>query len=293
MDRKEYLKGLAFGTSGFIMWGLLPLYWKMVQAISPYQVFSHRVIWSFVFVLGILHYKGLLKGFKRVVFDRGQLKRILLPAFFISVNWLLYIWAVNNNYVIETSLGYFINPLVLTVFGAIFYKERLNRLQKIGVFFAVAGVLVKTLYYGRVPVIALTLAFAFASYGLFKKKSSLTSLEGLGLETLIISIPALGYLLLMESQGGGIIGNLSLLFWPLIMLSGVMTATPLIFYSEAVKRLPLSIMGFLQYIAPTIMMVLAIFVFKEPFDLIELGAFTLIWIGLGFFSYSQYLLLKG
>ncbi len=293
MDRKEYLKGLAFGVSGFILWGLLPLYWKTVQAISPYQVFSHRVVWSFIFVLGILKYKGQLKAFLGVITDLKQVKHILLPAFFISVNWLLYIWAVNNNYVIETSLGYFINPLVLTVFGAIFYKERLNRLQAIGVGFAVAGVLVKTLYYGRVPLIALTLAFAFALYGLFKKKSSLTSLQGLGLETLLISLPAVGYLFFMEGQGQGIVGNLPLLFWPLIMLSGVMTATPLIFYSEAVKRLPLSIMGFLQYIAPTIMMVLAIFIFKEPFNVIELGAFSLIWIGLGFFSYSQYRLLKG
>ena len=292
MDRKNYIQGLMYASSAFVIWGLLPLYWKMVSAINPYQIFSQRVVWSFVFVLILIGIKGGLKTFKEIIQDSKNWLYIIGPAFIISINWLVYIWAVNNNYVIESSLGYFINPIVLTGFGAIFFKERLSRLQKIGMVFATSGVLIKSFIYGQIPYIALVLAVSFAIYGLLKKKSPFNSLNGLGFETLIISVPALCYLIFTETTGIGITGNLPWNFWLLIALSGVVTATPLLFYSEGTKRLALSVVGFLQYIGPTIMLILGIFVFKEPFDISSLIPFILIWIGLGFFVFSQYKLLS-
>lgn len=292
MDRKNYIKGLLYGAAAFTMWGLLPLYWKLVNAITPYQIFSQRVVWSFLFILCIMILKNQLPVLLTAIKSPREWKRILLPSILISVNWLLYIWAVNNNYVIETSLGYYINPLVLTILGFIFYKERLNNYQKIGIGFATLGVVVKTILYGKLPIVALVLAVCFGSYGLLKKKSSLDSLTGLGFETLIIGVPALVYLIFIEIGGQGITGNLSIHFWFLIAISGIVTATPLIMYSESTKKLPLNVVGFLQYIAPTIALVLGIFVFDEPFDVGSLIAFSFIWLGLGFFSYSQFKLLK-
>jgi chloramphenicol-sensitive protein RarD len=292
MEKKSYVEGLVMGTGAFILWGLLPLYWKLVKAISPYQIFAHRVVWSFLFVMIILGFRGLLPNYKVLISQKKNWINILGPAFFISINWLVYIWAVNNDYVIESSLGYFINPLVLTAFGAIFYKERLTKLQFIGIGLATVGVLIKSIYYGQIPYIALVLAFSFAIYGLLKKKSKVDSLNGLAFETLVIGIPALIYVLQTEFSGSGIAGNLPSYYWGLIAMSGVATATPLLLYAEGTKRLPLSVVGFLQYIAPTIMLFLGVLVFKEPFNQSDLFPFVLIWIGLMCFSYSQYKLLK-
>lgn len=292
VEKKNYVEGLVMGALAFTLWGLLPLYWKLVKAISPYQIFAHRVVWSLLFVLIILSARQKLPEYKRIVMEPKNWIGILGPAFFISINWLLYIWAVNNDYVIESSLGYFINPLVLTLFGAIFYRERLNKLQLIGIGLATTGVILKSFSYGRVPYIALVLAISFAIYGLLKKKSNLDSLNGLGFETLVIGIPSLIYLTFTELHGNGLAGNLPTHYWFLIALSGVATATPLLLYAEGTKRLPLSVIGFLQYISPSIMLVLGVFVFKEPFLKSDLGPFVLIWVGLLFFSYSQYKLLS-
>ena len=292
MERKNYIEGLILGGLAFVIWGLLPLYWKLVNAITPYQIFAQRVVWSFVFVIVILFLTKRLGKLKIAIQSPKQWRLILLPTIFISINWLLYIWAVNNNFVIETSLGYYINPLVLTLFGAIFYKERLNTYQKIGIGLAGAGVLFKTIIYGKLPIVSIVLAVCFASYGLLKKRSALDSLTGLAFETLIIGIPSLGYILFAEQSGIGISGNQPLSFWFLIAISGIVTATPLLMYAESTKKLPLNVVGFLQYISPTIALMLGVFVFNEPFDLASLMAFSLIWIGLGFFSYSQFKLLK-
>lgn len=292
MERKRYIEGLLMGGGAFVLWGLLPLYWKWVKAISPYEIFAQRVIWSFVFVLFILKYKGRMATFLKMMTDPKQIVKTIVPAFVISLNWMTYIWSVNNGYVIEASLGYYINPLVLTLFGFIFFKEKLTKGQKIGIGFAAVGVIYKTVTYGRVPYFALILAFCFAIYGLLKKKSDLSSLDGFGIETFIIGIPSLFYLFFIEGTGRGITGNLPPYFWLMISLSGIMTATPLLLYAEGTKRLPLNIVGFLQYIAPTISLFLGIFVFGEAFDMDGLFAFGLIWIGLIVFSADQYLLLK-
>ncbi len=291
-NKKNYMVGLCFGAGSFAIWGLLPLYWKLVAALTPYQIFSHRVVWSLLFILFILLIQKELKNFTALLRQPKMWLKILGPAFFISINWLTYIWSVNNGYVIEASLGYFINPLVLTLFGFIFFRERLNTLQVVGITLAALGVVYKTVTYGQVPYIALVLAVSFAIYGLLKKFSKLDSVKGLGFETLIIGIPALIYLVNQETSGLGITGHMPPSFWLLIGLSGIVTATPLIFYAESTKRLPLNVVGFLQYISPSLSLMLGIFVFKESFDFNSLIAFILIWAGLVFFSLSQYLTVK-
>lgn len=292
MNKKDYIKGLISGVLAFTLWGLLPLYWKSVSAINPYQIFAHRVVWSLIFLIAILVIRKDFNRFKNLVKDKRTFFITIGPAIFISINWLVYIYTVNSGFVLEASLGYYINPLVLTLFGAIFFKERLTKLQKIGIGFASVGVIIKTLLYGRLPQYALILAVSFAIYGLLKKKSSLDSLTGLAFETLIIGIPTSIYLIFVETKGIGIIGNLEGMFWLLIAMSGIVTAVPLLLYSEGTKKLPLTVVGFLQYIAPTIGLFLGIYVFKEPFSSKELLPFILIWIGLGFFTYSQVRLLK-
>lgn len=291
-QRKNHLIGLMYGAGAFILWGLLPLYWKLVSAMTPYQIFSHRVVWSLVFMVIILLIRRQLTGFIHLIKQPDMWLRVLGPAIFISINWLVYIWSVNSGYVIEASLGYFINPLVLTIFGALFFKEKTTPLQAIGILLAATGVIYKTLAYGHVPWIALVLAFSFATYGLLKKLSPLDSVMGLSFETLIISMPALGYLLSQEAGGLGITGRLPLYYWLLIGVSGIATATPLLMYSESTKRLPLSVLGFLQYISPTISLFLGIFIFNEAFSTKDFMAFSLIWTGLVCFSISQYKALK-
>lgn len=287
MERKETIKGLICGALAFGIWGMLPLYWRLVQSLNAYQLFSHRVVWSFIFVCGLLLNKGQMNHFLTLLKDKKQFKIVAASALFISVNWLTYIWAVNNNRIVEASLGYFINPLVLTLFGSIFFKERVSGLQKIGIAFAASGVLYKTILYGTLPIIALILAISFAIYGLLKKKANLDSLTSLASETLMISIPTLGYLVLVETTGQGITGNLPFYFWFLIAFSGVATATPLILYAESAVRLPLYALGFLQYISPTLSLLLGVFIFGEAFDSKSMIAFGLIWIGLILFSYAQ------
>ncbi|MCH4886704.1 EamA family transporter RarD [Acidaminobacter sp. JC074] len=292
MNKKEYIKGLIYGGLAFIIWGLLPLYWKLVKALNPYQVFTHRVFWSVLFVSVVMIYKKQFKDFLVLLKDKNNWLMTLGPAFFISINWLTYIWGVNNGFVIETSLGYYMNPLVLTLLGAIFYRERLDRLQAVGIGLAGIGVLIKVFAYGDVPVLALVLAISFAVYGLLKKKSKFTSLTGLGFETVIVGIPATLIIVFTEVTGQGIQGNLHPSFWLLIALSGALTAIPLLLYGEGTKRLPLKVVGFLQYIAPTIGLFLGIFVFNEPFSMDELVPFLIIWAGLICFVVSQVRMLK-
>lgn len=292
MDRKSYIQGLAYGGAAYFMWGLLPLYWKLVSALSAYQIFAQRVVWSFLFVLILLQARKRLGAFIDKLRSGSVWLGGLAAAAFISINWLTYIWGVNNGYVVESSLGYYINPLVLTLFGRMIYGERMTRLQGMGILSALVGVVLSTWFYHRIPYVGLTLAFSFAIYGVLKKRSTLDSLQGLTLETLIVGAPALIYLVYGEWSGQGITGNLPAWFWVLIAFSGVVTSVPLLFYAEGVKRLPLNVLGFLQYISPTISLILGVTVFHESFDSGRLLSFGFIWLGLVLFSWSQVQLLS-
>ena len=292
MDKKEHVKGLVMAGLAYGIWGLLPLYWKLVEVLGPDQIFAQRIVWSFLFLAVILSSKGQFKTLIEVFQSRQKSMNGLMCMLFISINWFTYIWAVNNGYVIEASLGYYINPLVTTALGSLVFKEKLNKLQGIGFILASAGVIYLTFNYQHIPIIALVLAGSFALYGVFKKKSHLDSIVGLSFETLILGIPALGYLIFAEANGNGFLGNTPPLFWLLISLSGVATSIPLLFYAESVKRLPLGVIGFMQYISPTISLILGIFIFREAFDTTMLIAFIMIWMALIFYSIDQYRVLN-
>lgn len=291
MERTRYTQGLMFASASYIIWGFLPLFWRLLHGVSPLVILCNRVIWSFIFVLLILGMKGKLKDFLQTIKNRKMWGKLVVPSIFLTTNWLIYLWAVSNGYVIEASLGFFINPLIFTILGTLFFKERLTPLQWIGIALAGLGVVIKTIYYQKIPFVGLLLGIAFPLYGFFKKKSSLDSLNGLAFETLLIGCPALIYLIFAEYSGHGLSGNFPAYYWVITGFSGVVTAIPLLLYGAGAQRLPLTVAGFFQYISPIIMLFLGIFVFGEPFQTLDFIPFVCIWIGLICFSFSQYKLL--
>lgn len=289
---KTYQKGLYNGIIAFSIWGLLPLYWKLLKAIPAIQIFSHRIFWSFVFLFLIIQYQQKREAFKQLLRDKKRMLYVVLCAFFISCNWYIYIWGVNAGFVIECSLGYYINPLAVVLLGTLVLKEKLSNYQKIAFGFATIGVLNLTFNYGRFPWIALALAFSFAMYGLFKKLADSDAIVGLAMETTLLAPVAFIYISYNETTGVGVIHNVPTLTILILLTVGIATAIPLLLYSNAVNYLPLSVVGFLQYIAPTIGLFLGIFIFKETFTMTHLISFSFIWVGLVIYSYAQYTRLK-
>lgn len=283
-------KGIAYGLAAYGLWGLLPIYWKYLQQIPATEILAHRMVWSLVFVVVLLAYQGKWAWLKPAL----QNKRVVLIYFvagaFLALNWGVYIWAVNAGFIIETSLGYFINPLVNVLFGFLFLGERLRPWQVAAVGIAAAGVLYLTYSYGALPWIALTLAFSFGTYGLLKKKATLDSLEGFSLETALLFLPALAYLLYLNAQGVGSFGQVDLSTTVLLALTGIATAVPLIFFAAAARRTTLTALGIMQYIAPTMQFLLGIYLYQEPFDQDRLIGFVLIWIALVIYTAESLIL---
>ncbi len=284
----SYQKGLLSGFIAFTLWGLLPLYWKLLKQVPSIQIFSHRIFWSFIFLMVILRYYNKLGSLQQLFKDKKRMMYVALCSATISLNWYLYIWAVNSGYVIEASLGYYINPLAVILLGTLVLKEKLSQPQKIAFIFAFCGVLNLTINYGQFPLIAMTLAITFALYGLFKKLANADPLTGLTMETLFVAPFALLYILSNEFSGVGVLGQVPLPIILLLTTAGIATATPLIFYAKAANAIPLSVIGLLQYIAPTISLFLGIFVFHETFTMTHFVSFGLIWTGLAIYSFSQW-----
>jgi len=284
----NYNKGLLSGLIAFILWGFLPLYWKLLQSITPIQIFSHRILWSFVFLTAIMTIKGRMGELIELTKDKKRFFYVILCSLTISLNWYLYIWAVNSGFVIEASLGYYINPLAVVLLGTLVLKEELTKAQKIAFGFAFLGVLNLTVNYGKFPLVALALASTFALYGLFKKLAATEAFLGLTMETLIITPFAMLYIGQNELQGIGVLGNIPPMTILLLTTAGIATATPLIFYAKATNAIPLSVVGLLQYIAPTISLFLGVFIFKETFTTTHFVSFALIWSGLAYYSLSQW-----
>lgn len=283
-----YNKGLLSGLIAFILWGFLPLYWKLLKQVPPIQIFSHRIFWSFIFLIGILRFTNRLPELKSLIKDKKRMLYVGLCALTISLNWYLYIWAVNSGYVIEASLGYYINPLAVILLGTLVLKEKLSKPQKVAFVFAFIGVLNLTINYGQFPLVALALATTFALYGLFKKLAATEAFLGLTMETIIITPFAALFIGQNELSGVGVIGNVPLHVILILTTAGIATATPLIFYAKATNAIPLSVVGLLQYIAPTISLFLGIFVFKETFTATHFASFAFIWAGLAYYSISQW-----
>lgn len=284
IDQKQRTYGFFSALIAFLLWGLLPIYWKSLITVNPFEILCHRVLWSLVFIAVVL---TVMRGWKdtfaplRSARDIGILA---LSSLMIGGNWLLYIWAVNTNHVIETSLGYYINPLVNVLLGFVFFRERLKPLQVVAIGLAAVGVANAVIAYGELPWISLTLAVSFAFYGLLRKIANVESLPGLFLETMVLAPLALTYLLKLEYDGTAAFLTQGMNIDLLLIGAGAATATPLIGFAYGARRLQLTTLGLLQYIAPTIAFCLGVFVYKEHFTPSHLVTFALIWSGLAVYT---------
>ncbi len=278
------MKGFFLALGAYICWGLFPIYWKWLGHVSPLQVIGHRIIWSFLLLLAILFITRRLIAFHRTALNWRTFWASLLAAILIGSNWLVYVWAVNSNLILEASLGYFINPLISVSLGVIILRERLRRLQWLPILMAGSGVIYLSIIYGRVPWVALFLAISFSIYGLVKKLSPLDALFGLTIETGILFTPALLYLLVLLTTGEGAFFHEDTLTHLLLIGAGAITSLTLLLFSSAAKKLSLSLLGFMEYIAPTLAFLLGVLVYKEPFDSTRLVGFGIVWIALGLFT---------
>lgn len=278
---QEQRRGLAITAFTFTLWGLVPVYWHLLKAVPSQQIIAHRIIWSTVLVVAWLLLNNGLGWWKAIAAQPRALPTLALSSVAIAFNWGLYIWAINAGHVIETSLGYFINPLVSVVLGVVVLKERLRRLQWLAVGCAALGVAWLTFDAGTPPWIALGLACSFGLYGLLRKMISVDPVAGLGMESLYLFLPAIGFALWSENgHGGAFFSGWGWRNDALLIFGGAVTALPLIGFAYGVKRIPLSLVGILQYIAPSIGLLLGVFFFREPFDMAKAVGFAAIWTGL-------------
>jgi len=284
--------GIWYGLAAYTLWGFLPLYWKLLVTVPALEILAHRIFWSFIFMILIVFSSGGRRALTYVVADRKKMSYMFLCGFIISINWFTYIYAVNTNHVIEASMGYFINPLVVVLLGVLVLKEKLTRWQLVALILAAIGVAIITSQYGRVPWIAIFLATTFAAYGLIKKLARVDSITGLTLETLIVMPIALFFLGYLEIGGVGAMGSASTAIKLILAGAGIVTATPLILFSRGVEKTTFSMMGFLQYITPTLTLFLGVFIFKEHFSTIHLISFCFIWTALIIFTLTNIGLLK-
>ena len=282
--------GVWIAIAAYVAWGLMPLYWHLLKAVPAMQVMAHRVVWSALFVCGWLGFK-YGRGWVRETLARPHAATMLaLSGALIAINWGLYIWAVNAGHVVESSLGYFINPLLSVVLGVVVLKERLNRVQWLSVCIATIGVLWLTFSYGRFPWIALVLACSFGAYGLVRKLLGVPPVRGLGVESLWLLLPALAFLLWSEASGQGhLLPHADTPGWGwgvigLLVFGGVLTSLPLIGFAAAVQRIPYSLVGLLQYISPTLQLLVGVLILHEPFGRERAVGFAFIWIALAVYA---------
>lgn len=277
-------KGMLYAIGAYSLWGLFPLYWKALQHVPALEILSHRMTWSLGFVLLLLILRRRWDWLKTAVHTPRTILLFVASAMLLSVNWFVYIWGVNAGFIVETSLGYFINPLVSVLMGVFFLGEQLRRGQWLAIGLAALGVLYLTLRYGALPWIALTLATSFALYGLIRKTAPLGSLEGLSLETALMFFPALGYLVYLEVTGTAAFGHVDSLTTVLLGFAGVATAVPLLLFAAGARLIKLATIGILQYIAPTLQFLIGVLIYHEAFTMDRLMGFSLIWLALVIYS---------
>lgn len=276
--------GVLAAVVAYTLWGILPVYWKALQAVPALEILAHRTVWSLAFVLLLLAVRRQWDWVRQARQKPGMLLVFGLTTCLLGANWFTYIWAVNSGHVVDSSLGYFINPLLSVALGVVFLKERLRLGQGVAIAFALAGVVFLTVAYGAFPWIALTLAGTFGFYGLLRKTAPLGSLEGLTLETALLSIPTGAYLLFLASAGKGSFGHAGPETTLLLVGAGVVTAFPLLMFAYAARSVSLATVGILQYIAPTLQFLLGVLVYGEPFSLERLIGFAAIWVALAIYS---------
>ncbi|HEY3263186.1 MAG TPA: EamA family transporter RarD [Pseudonocardiaceae bacterium] len=292
---RDHRRGVLYGVAAYVMWGLFPLYWVLLAPAGAVEVLAHRIVWSLVVVLAILWLLGRHRSqgrgqgrgqgpsqqaLRAVLRDRRRLLLLTTAAVAVSINWGTYIWGVTSGHVVETSLGYFINPLVTVLAGVLVLGERLRPAQWAAVGLGAGAVLVLTVGYGRPPWIALILAFSFGSYGLIKKYAATPAVEALAVETAVLLVPALGYLTLLEASGRGTFLNHGAGHAALLITGGIVTAAPLLAFGAATNRVPLSLVGLLQYLAPVLQFGCGVLVFGEQMPAVRWFGFTLVWLAL-------------
>jgi chloramphenicol-sensitive protein RarD len=284
---KKSNSGVLYAIGAYGIWGILPIYWKAMKQIPAGDILAHRIFWSFLFLAAII--SGLRKWdeFRHAFTSVRSILAVSLASILISTNWLVYIWAVNSNHIVEASLGYYINPLLTIMLGMIVLRERADFWQFVSIALAFVGVGFLTYQYGRVPWVALTLAVSFAVYGLVKKLSKLSSLTGLAAETMIVAPLALGFLIFQISTQAVAYVDISLWMVAMIILTGVVTSVPLLLFAQGAKRVSLSTLGFVQYLSPSLSLLIGIFIYKEKFTHIDLISFGCIWVALAIFSLTR------
>lgn len=291
MKDNQIKTGVLYAALSYLFWGLLPIYWKLLQGLGAVEILANRVLWSFVFMVFLMlvtkkwkEITTLLRSFRA---NKKQGFMLFLASLLVSCNWFIYIWAVNAGQIIETSIGYYINPLVSVLLGMIALKEKLTKMQCISVGLATIGVLILTISHGNIPWIALSLALTFGLYGLAKKLIPLEAGVGLTLETLFITPFALIYLVYLFINEDHVFLAVSPGLDILIILSGIFTAVPLLFFTKGAQRLPLSMLGFIQYLSPTIALILGVFIYHESFTSAHLLSLLFIWTALTIYSFSK------
>ena len=282
-------KGILNGIAAYALWGLFPIYWKLLHEVPALQVIGHRISWSFMLLIVVVVLTKQWKDFRSAALTAKTFGIYSIAAVLLTVNWLVYVWGVNSGFIVETSLGYFINPLLSVLLGVIFLRERLRPAQWIPVALAAAGVIYLTAVYGRLPWIALVLAFSFGFYGFVKKLAPLGSLYGLTLETGIAFPFALIYLAFVGSTGSGAFLQEGVQTDILLIGTGVVTSIPLLMFASAARQIPLTVVGLLQYIAPTLQFLIGVFIYKEPFDHTHLIGFGIVWVALVIFWIENFM----
>jgi chloramphenicol-sensitive protein RarD len=284
----ERTTGVWYTAVAYTVWGFFPIYWKFLSGISALQLTCHRIVWSCVVLVAIVARSTDRQALRVAIRIRRVLAIYTAAALAIAFNWLLFVWAVNHAHIVQTSLGYFINPLLSVVLGVLFFGERLRRFQWLSIALATSGVVYLTFALGTPPWIALTLAGSFAAYGLMKKIAPLSAAQGLALETAILFPPAAAYLIFVELAGTGALLHSGRVRDVLMFGAGPITTLPLLLFAGGVRRIPLSLVGMLQYINPTMQILTAVFIYREPFTRTQLGGFGLVWAALAVFALEGY-----
>jgi chloramphenicol-sensitive protein RarD len=282
-------RGILYGIGAYVFWGFFPIYWKLLHHVPALQLIGHRIVWSLILLVIVLLINKQWQEFRATAITPRTLRIYTIAGVLLGVNWLVYVWGVNAGFIVETSLGYFINPLLSVLLGVIVLRERLRPAQWIPICIAGIGVVYLTVVYGSLPWIALTLAFTFGFYGLVKKVAPLSSLYGLTIETGILLLPAIAYLIFSEISATGAFLHTGLTSDLLMVGAGLVTTVPLLMFASAAKQIPLSFVGILQYIAPTLQFLIGVLIYKEPFDETRLIGFSLVWIALIIFWIENFI----
>ncbi|CAM3152570.1 EamA family transporter RarD [Filibacter tadaridae] len=282
--------GVLWAIGAYVIWGVLPIYWKSLEHVASGEILISRIVWSFVSTLLLVL---LMKNGRHLVGDMKTLWRsqrdfwlLFAASVLVSSNWFIYIWAVNHNHLVQTSLGYYINPLVSVLLGIFFLKEKLSRAQQVAFLLAIIGVIILTVSYGQLPWVSFALAITFAIYGFAKKKIQLDALRGMTIETLFVLPIAIGFYIWLFAEGKAVFLHTDLKTNILLIFTGAATAIPLVMFAKGAQRIPLFMIGFLQYIAPTMMLFLGVIIYGETFGKIDLISFSFIWAALLLFTFT-------